>query len=128
LCRTVDFRHGLPEPGFDPVRRVPIRVVGDDLLIGLFARQHWREHDAVVIAARLRPEQRDPVAVELGFEQMLKHTARGHAGTDDDEFFSHWTRLSQENCWAGAGMTAACRPMRRTDTRPAPGAGSSTGI
>lgn len=82
----VNLRHRLAEAGLDVVRRVPGIVMGDDLVVGLFAGKHRREHQAVVVTARLGVEERDLVPVGIGFEQVLEGTPRRHAGTDNDEF------------------------------------------
>ncbi len=50
---------GSPERKRDAMLRVPGVIVDDDVLKGLFARQHRRKHDAIVIDARLGAEHRD---------------------------------------------------------------------
>ena len=73
----------------DAVLDVPAVAVDDDLLVALFAGKNRRQHDAVIIDARLGVEDRDFVAPRSRFEQMLEHSARRHSVSDDDEFFSH---------------------------------------
>ena len=51
----------------DAVLDVPAVAVDDDLLVVLLARQHRRQHDAVVIDARLGVEDRDLVAARAPF-------------------------------------------------------------
>ena len=89
---AVDPRHRLAEAGGDPVRGVPGVVVGDDVGVFLLAREHGREHQPVVVAARLGVEERHLVGAGVGLEEMLQRTARGHAGADDDEFLGHEDR------------------------------------
>src|SRR5262249_29649231 len=69
--------------------RIPGSVVRDDLLERRFAGENWRQHDAVVIAARLCAEQGDIVGAARRLEQMFEHAARCHAGPDDDELAGH---------------------------------------
>ena len=90
LTHPVDGRDRLAKPAVDAVIAVPVRVMRDDFLIGLFARQHGRKHDAVIVAARLRPEKRDVVKLAIGLQQMLHRAARGHTGADDDKFHGHY--------------------------------------
>ena len=74
----------------DAVGDVPAVAMDDDFLIGLLARQHRRQHDAVVVDARLGVEDGDGVAARRLLEQMLQHAPGGHAVADDDEFFGSW--------------------------------------
>ncbi len=62
---------------------VPAVAVDDDLLEGLLARQDRRQHDAVVIDARLGVEDRDLVGFGSGFEEFLERAARRHTVADD---------------------------------------------
>ena len=71
------------------VSRIPFVIMNDDVFIALFARKHRREHDAVVIDARLRVKNGDVVKAGSGFEQVLQHAPRRHAIADDDEFLRH---------------------------------------
>ncbi len=62
--------------------------MNDDVLILLFARENRRQHDAIVIDARLGAENGDVVEVGLAREQFVEHTAGGHAVAENDEFAS----------------------------------------
>ncbi len=65
---------------------IPVVIVNDDVFIGLFTGENWREHDAVVIDARLGVEDRDVEDTGGGLEEVFQHAARRHAVADDDEF------------------------------------------
>ena len=88
-CVAVDGGHAFAEPAGDTLRRIPGVVMGDDLVIGLVARQDRRQHQPVVVAARFRVEQGDVPLAGGHVEQMLQHPARGHARADDDQFSCH---------------------------------------
>ncbi len=75
----------------DPVLDIPAVAMDDDFLVLLLAGEHGREHDAVVIDARLGVKDRDLVAAARVLEEMLEHAPRGHAVADDDEFLGHGT-------------------------------------
>ncbi len=79
---------------------VPIGIMGNDLIIGLFASKHWGEHDAVVVSARLGAKERDVVSVGTGVDKVLEHAARGHAGTNNDKFFLR-------HCWSSYSAATA---------------------
>ncbi len=68
---------------------IPAVAMDDDVLEGLLARENRREHDAVIVDARLGVEDRDVVEAGGLFEEMLQHAAGGHAVADDDEFLGH---------------------------------------
>ncbi len=53
-----------------------------------------REHDAVVVDARLGVEDRDLIAVGRGFQQVLQHSPGRHAVADDDKLFGHCLQSS----------------------------------
>ena len=89
LGGAVDLGDLVPLVEGDAVLDVPAVAVNDDLLVVLLARQHRRQHDAVVVDARLGVEDRDLVAAGRLFEQMLEHASRRHAVADDDEFLGH---------------------------------------
>ena len=59
----------------DAVLDVPAIAVDDDFLEGLLARQHRRQHDAVVVDARLGVEDGDLVAAG----RLLRTDARASA-------------------------------------------------
>ena len=86
---------------------VPFIVVDDDVFIGLLAGQHRREHDAVVIDARFRVEDRDFVKSRRAVKQFFEHPPRSHAIADDDEFLSHGDHSA-----ATMGLLDFCRAMR----------------
>jgi hypothetical protein len=60
--------------------------VHDDIVERLFAGQHRRKHDAVVVDARLRPEHRHGVAIGRAGKQLVQHAAGRHSVADHDEF------------------------------------------
>ena len=66
----------------DFVVRVPFGTVDHDVLEGLFACQHGREHDAVVVHARLGAEDRHVEAGGIAGEDFLYRAAPGHAVAD----------------------------------------------
>ena len=86
---AVDADDRLAEPAIDLVGGIPGVVMGDDLLIGLFARQHRRQHQPIIVAARFRVEQGHVPGIGRGVEQLFQHPARGHSGADDDKFLLH---------------------------------------
>src|SRR3546814_10034655 len=55
---------------------VPAVAMDHDLLVGLLARQHRRQHDTVVIDARLGVEDRHLIGAGSPLEEMLKHPDR----------------------------------------------------
>src|SRR3546814_6030920 len=59
-----------------------------DVVEALLAREHGRQHDAVVIDARLGAENRYAIAVRIAREQFLDRAASGHAVADDDQVFA----------------------------------------
>ena len=69
----------------DAVLDVPAVAMDHDLLERLLARQHRRQHDAVVVHPRLGVEDRHVVGVGRGLEQPLEGAAGRHAVADDDE-------------------------------------------
>ncbi|MCY1220466.1 hypothetical protein D9M72_324810 [compost metagenome] len=72
----------------DLVLDVPSVAVDDDLLVVLLARKHRRQHDAVVVDARLGIEDRHRVSARGLLEEFFQHAARRHAVADDHELFS----------------------------------------
>ena len=68
---------------------IPGIVMRDNVLIGLFARQDRRKHDAVVVDARFGVEDRDLIGRGCRFEEMFEHAAGRHAIADDHEFVGH---------------------------------------
>ena len=86
---AVDPGDGIAEAAGDALLVVPGVVMDDDLVEGLLARQHRRQHDAVVVDARLGVEDGDVEGSGRVLEQMLQHPARGHSIADDDETLGH---------------------------------------
>src|SRR3546814_15395180 len=68
---------------------VPAVAMDDDLLVGLLARKHRRQHDAVVIDPRLAIEDGHVILAGCRLQQMLPHAPRRHALPDDAEFLCH---------------------------------------
>ena len=89
LRGAVDLDDLLAAMKRDAVRLVPGIVVDQDVLIGLFAGEDRREHDAVVIHPRLGAEDGHVVCTGSALEQLLQGTACGHAVADDDKLFGH---------------------------------------
>ncbi len=85
LARTVDLHHRIAGNQLDAVVLIPGSIVDHDLVEGLLASQHRREHDAVVIHPRLGPEDGDIVAGGIAGKNFLDRAAAGHAVADDDE-------------------------------------------
>ena len=95
----------------DAVIDVPAVAVDDDLVEGFLARQDRRQHDAVVVDARLGVEDRDLVGVGRGFEQFFQRAARRHAVADDDEALTRRGRrcglegfLLEDGAWTDSGL------------------------
>ena len=85
LGRAVDRGHLVAFVECDAVIDIPAVTVNDDFLELLLARQDGRQHDPVVVDARLGVEDRDVVTVGRRFEQALQSAAGRHAVTDDDQ-------------------------------------------
>ena len=66
------------------VLRVPLATVDDDVVGGLLAGEHRRQHDAVVVDVRLVAEDRHREA-RLVLEDLLEAVHPGHAVADDDQ-------------------------------------------
>ena len=64
---------------------VPAVAMDDDFLERLLARENRRQHDAVVVDARLGVEDRHVVGVGRRLEQLFQGAARRHAVADDDQ-------------------------------------------
>ncbi len=79
---AVDGDHGFAAPQLDAMRGVPGLIVDDDVFKGLFARQHGRKHDAVVIDSRLRAENRYVQRRVVFGEKLFHGAAAGHAIAD----------------------------------------------
>ena len=89
LAGAVDLDDLLAAMKRDAVRLVPGIVVDQDVLIGLFAGEDGREHDAVVVHPRLGAEDGHVVCTGSALEQLLQGTACGHAVADDDKLLGH---------------------------------------
>ena len=87
---------------------IPCVIVCDDLIVGFLSRKYGRQHNAIVVAARLGVEKGNIPGIWLRFDNVFQHTARGHAGTDDDQFLLH----SAASCllYAASIMTAERAP------------------
>jgi hypothetical protein len=60
-------------------------AVNDDIFKGLFAGKQRRQHDAVIIDARLRAKNGDAVFPGIARKNLLYRTAPCHAITDDNQ-------------------------------------------
>ncbi len=70
---------------------IPLERIDDDVVGGLLAGEHRRQHDAVVVDVRLVAEDGD-VELRLVLEDLLEAGHAGHAVADDDQSL-HRTRL-----------------------------------
>ena len=104
---AVDAADLLAEAAGHAGRLVEGGVMGDDLFVGLLARENRRQHDAVVVAARLGVEERDLVGIGRGFRQVLDHAAGCHAGADDDQFLFHVLHSAARAWGFGFGVAPA---------------------
>jgi hypothetical protein len=92
-CPPVDFSDFAILVQRDAVGRVPRLVVQQNVGKGLFARQHGREQDTVVVPVRLGAEHGDVVHVRRGLEQFFERAHAGHAIADQYQlFFFHTVR------------------------------------
>ena len=73
----------------DGIGLIPGGIMDQDVVVGLFPGQHGREHDAIVVDARLGAENGDVVSPRSALEELLQHTAGGHAVADNDQLFGH---------------------------------------
>ncbi len=71
-------------------RVIPLRIMGNDFLVGFVARQNRRQHDAVIIPARFRPEKGDVIKFIISLKQVLHSASRRHASPDNNEFKWHY--------------------------------------
>ena len=85
LRGAVDGDDRLAPAQVDAVAFVPGVVMDDDVLELLFAGQHRRQHDAVIVDARLGAEDGDVVAAWGSREQLLEQAAGRHAVAENDE-------------------------------------------
>ena len=93
--RAADHGFGLAVDMVDRVARyqrdgiviVPVLTVDDDLVEGLLACQHGREHDAVVIDPRFGAEDGDSEATRIAGQHFFDRAAAGHAVADHDQSF-----------------------------------------
>ncbi|MCY1366488.1 hypothetical protein D9M69_533850 [compost metagenome] len=83
---SVDLHHLAVEQQLDVVFQVPVQVVEHDFFEGLFARQHRRQQDAVVVGVRFGTEDRDVVQLRAQFEQLFQGPDPGHAVADHHQF------------------------------------------
>ena len=95
---AVDLDHLAPEQQLDVVFRVPVEIVEHDLLEGLFAGQHRREQDAVVVGVRLGAEHGDVVEIGGELEQLFEGAYTRHAVADHHQLeFLHAGHLLKKN-------------------------------
>ena len=73
----------------DAVGRIPIGIVDDDFGKALFACQHGRKHDAVIVHARLCTEDRDLKPGGIAREDFFHRAAPGHAIADHHQSLLH---------------------------------------
>ena len=88
LRRAVDRDDRVTRDQRDAIIRIPAGVVDHDIVEALLAREHGREHDAVVIDPRLGAEDRHAIAVRIAREQFLDRAAAGHAVADHDQMLA----------------------------------------
>ena len=100
----------------DVVLDVPTIAVDDDLLVILLAGQNRREHDAVVIDARLGIEDGDLIATRRLLEKMFQHATGRHAVADDNKPLN-WTRRRQRGFFVLEHLRSLFR-FRKRNRRP----------
>ena len=83
---ALDLHHALAGMQGDAALCIPVARIQDDLIQRLFAGQHRREHDAVVIGMRLITEDGDVVEIGRGFQQLLQGAHPGHAVAHEYQF------------------------------------------
>ena len=76
---AVDRHHRIARVQGNAVLRIPFAGVQHDLVESLFAGQHRREHDAVVVHARFEAEHGDVVHAGRERQQFLDGAHAGHA-------------------------------------------------
>ena len=89
---AIDGDDGFALAQIDVVPRVPGVVVNDDVVELLVAREHGRQHDAVVVDARLGAEDGHVIAVGRAREELVQHAAGGHSVAEDDKLLSARSR------------------------------------
>ncbi len=87
LGRRVHVDDADADAQVDVVLRVPLATVDDDVVGGLLAGEHRRQHDAVVVDVRLVAEDRHGEA-RLVLEDLLEAGHPRHAVADDDQALS----------------------------------------
>src|SRR5438477_13043934 len=65
--------------------------MNDDVIELLLAGEHRRQHDTVVVDARLGPEHRHVIAVGGPGEELIEHAPSRHAVADNDKLLSGWS-------------------------------------
>jgi hypothetical protein len=60
-CVTIDGDNGFASAQIDMVSYVPVLMMNNDVIELLLAAEHGRQHDAVIVDARLGPEHRHVV-------------------------------------------------------------------
>jgi len=82
---TIDGDDGLASAQIDMVSYVPVLMMNDDVIELLLAGEHGRQHDAVIVDARLGAEDGDVVAIWRARKQLLEQSAGRHAVAENDE-------------------------------------------
>src|SRR5690606_29615684 len=100
---AMNLGHGGIQMQPDTVLAVPVQVVQDDVLDGLFTRQYRRQQDAVVIGVRLGAEHGDLVEIGRQLDQFFDCPDAGHAIADHDklQFLHH---ASTMDSWSTATL------------------------
>ena len=120
---AIDGDDGFALAQIDVVPRVPGVVVDDDVVELLVAREHGRQHDAVVVDARLGAEDGHVIAVRRARKEFFQHAAGGHSVAEDDKllfgripipvlmrlpaFQPNADRKQQFACRSGHGITTS---------------------
>ena len=82
---AVDVHHRVAGMQRDTVFGIPLPGMYHDVVHALFAGQHRRQQDAVVVAMRLGAEHGDVVQLGRQLEQFLDRAHAGHAVADHDQ-------------------------------------------
>ncbi len=85
FCCPINRHSRIACDQFNSIIIIPCLVVDDDVFKAFLPREQGREHDAVVIHPRFRPENCDPEPAAIAFENFLDRTTPGHAIADNDQ-------------------------------------------
>ena len=83
---AIDFRNLLAEVERDVVFLIPVDIVQHDVFDGLFACEHRREQDAVVVRIRLGTEHGDLIDIGGDLQEFFESAHTRHAVADHDQF------------------------------------------